>query len=437
MSNQVTSAAADSAVSMSGHVDAKSNFGARGWSIIFIEGLLIWIAAGVQVHGLNVIVPTLSQHFSIDPKTLLFWATPASWGSIVAGYLCAKLSEKVGAKATIIICLILCGLCFGLLGTWPSVEAFVILFTGICFFASGYGYVAGLSLIANWFPRKKNLALGWVTMGQTMSTALFVPILAWLFATFGVQYGFWGVSVAMLVLVLVVVMFVKNTPEEMGCSPDNMPMTAAEIEANRQAQENYVCPVTLKQLLCMKDVWLIGIASGGVFIVLVGVLSQLVPRLMAIGYELQTAIMYLSIAAFIGVPGAYAWGWIGQKLGSKMGAMFYTAWWLVSVLLNMFELNTITLWVSLVMIGFSFGGATNLTTSIVAEKFPRRSFIAAFGIIQPIQGVVRCCSFAVLAFGLTYLGGYVGAYSLLAVIAVVTIILFWLVDTTPIDDGAA
>lgn len=412
--------------------NTKSNFGARGWSIIFIEGLLIWIGAGVQVHGLNIIIPTLSSSFAIESKTLLFWATPASWGGVVAAFVLAKLCEWKGVKFTILLSLVACALCFGMMGTWTTVLGFVVLFAGVNFFGTGYGYVGGLMLIANWFPRKRNLALGWVTMGQTMSTALFVPALAWLFESFGVRSGFWGVSLAMIVLFGVVLLFVRNTPEELGCAPDNDPMSAEGIARSRVEQESYVCPLSTRQLLAMKEVWFIGIASGGVYVVLVGVLSQLVPRLMAIGYDLHTAIGYLSIAAFIGIPGSYCWGWIGQRLGSKLGIIFYSLWWLGAVVLNMFDLNPVTLWASLIMIGLSFGGATNLTTSIVAEKFPRGVFIRAFGVIQPIQGIVRCCSFAVLAFGLSYLGGYAGAYALLLVVALIDVVLFWITDLTPV-----
>lgn len=434
MSEQANTAAGGGTVDFArAPLDTRSNFGLRGWSIVVIEGLLIWIAAGVQVHGLNIMVPTLSQAFDIDKATLLFWATPASWGSVAAAFVMAKYCEKKGARRTIVVSLIVCAVCFGLLGVWGSLAAFVILFFGVNFFGTGYGYVGGLALIANWFPRKKNLALGWVTMGQTMSTALFVPSLAWLFATFGVKFGFMGVSLAMLVLVLVVALFSRNMPEEMGCSPDNVPMTAEEVARSRREQESYVCPLTTRQLLGMRDVWFMGLASGGVYVVLVGVLSQLVPRLMAMGYELNTAILYLAIAAFIGVPGAYCWGWLGQRLGTKLGLIAYSLWWLVAVVLNMFEFNPVTLWSSLVMIGLSFGGATNLTTSIVAEKFPRGAFVKAFGIVAPIQGIVRCCSFAILAFGLTYLGGYVGAYALLVVVALIDVVLFWMTDLTPVE----
>lgn len=417
-------------------VDNRSNFGRRGWSIVGIQGLLIWLAAGIQVHGLNIIVPTLSEHFGLDSTTLLFWATPASLGGVLAGWAVAKTCEWWGAKINIQVSLAAAAISFGLLGTWGTIPAFVTLFFLVNFFGSGFGYVGGLNLIANWFPRKKNLALGWVTMGQTMSTALFVPMLATFFAVFGVRNGFWAVSAILVLLMVIVGLFAKNLPEEMGATPDNMPMTAEQIAASRTAAEHYRSPYSTAQLLRMKDVWLIGLGSGGIYIVLVAVLSQLVPRMMALGYSQGEAITNMAIAAFIGVPGAYAWGWLGQKMSSRMGLIAYAAWWLVAVVVNLFATNTFMLWVSLVMIGLSFGGATNLTTSIVADKFPRGSFVKAFGIIQPMQGLVRITAYAILAWGLTNLGGYTGAYTMLAVIAVINIVLIWLVNPEPVEEPA-
>lgn len=417
--------------------NARSNFGRRGWSIILMEGIMFWVASGSNTHGLNVIIPTLSAAYGLDNNTLLFLATPATWGSVIASFVCAKYCEKKGAKSTIMTCLFACGICFGLLGTWGTATSFVILLFGVCFFSTGFAYVGGTALIANWFPRKKSLALGWCTMGQTFSAAIYVPILAWLFSVFDAQYGFWGISLLMFLMIAMVAVFARNLPEEFGCSPDNIPMTAEDIAKSRDEQEAYVCPLTTRQLLGMRDVWFMGLASGGVYVILIGVLSQLVPRLMAMGYDLHTAVLYLAIAAVVGTPGSYLWGWIGQKLGSKHALIFYSVWWIVAVVLNMFEFSSVTLWISLIMCGLSLGGATNLTTAIVVDKFPRGAFITAFGIIAPIQGIIRCCAYAVLAFGLTYFGGYFGAYALLVCVALINVILFWMTDVTPFDQATS
>lgn len=418
--------------------DTSLSFGARHWSIIGIEGLLIWLAAGVQVHGLNIMTPTLSAEYGIDNNTLLAWATPAAFGGVLGGYVVAKTCARKGAKLNIIVSLLVCGLAFGLLGAvGGTVPGFFAMFFLVNFFGSGFGYVGGLNLISNWFPKKKNLALGFVTMGQTMSTAMFVPILAWSFGIFGVKGGFWFVAAFMFVMIPIVFVFVRNYPEEYGKTPDNLPMTQAEIDASRASVAQARPSFSTKQLLKMKDVWLIALGSGGVYIMLTGMLSQMVPRQIAMGIEQGQAITNMSIAAFIGVPGAFAWGWLGQRFSSRNILLVYTSWWMVAICINtFFGLNPVTLWISLIMIGFSFGGATSLTTSIVADKFSRGDFVGAFGVIQPLQGCLRSCSFAILAFGIANLGGYTGAYSLLLGVGLTTFILFYLVKPTPISQDA-
>jgi MFS family permease len=416
------------------HLSAtKSSFGPHGWTIIFFQALMFWLAAGAVTHGLNVILPALSKTFQLDYNALLALATPASWASILAGPLCARLCEKKGPKFNIVFCLVACGLCFGLLGYWGTLTGFTVLFAGVCFFGTGFAYMGGTALIANWFIRKQGLALGWCTMGQTFSSAFFVPVLAGFFSWFGVHNGFWGVSLLMFATALLVALFAANKPEDIGCAPDNAPITAEELAERVREHKDYICPVTTGQLLRMKDVWFMGIATGGIYIMLVGVVSQIVPRLMGMGFALSTAIFYMTLSALFGTLGAYGWGWLNQKVGIKAAIMIYTLWWMVSVVINIFQYNALTLWISLLMIGFSLAGATNLSTALIATKFPRRTYIRAIGIIAPIQSIVRCFAFSILAVGLTYLGGYTGAYFLLVAVGAVTLILIWQTDVTPVE----
>lgn len=419
------------------------DFGRRGWSVIVIEGLLICVAAGTVSHGLNLITPTLSAAYGIDNNALLYAATPATLGGVIGAYVLAKTTERWGSKRNILVSLAVCALSFGLLGhVGGTVGGFFAAYFITNFFGTGYGYVGGLALVNMWFPRKKNSALGFVTMGQTMSTALYVPVLAWFIKLAGPDhpaYGFWGMSVVMLALMAVVALFVKDLPEDAGCTPDNEPMTEAEIAASRQAAASFKSPYTVGQMLKLKDIWLMAIGTGCVYIMLVGVMSQMVPRQMSIGIEQGQAVTNLAIAAFIGVPGAFVWGWLGHKLGSKRAVIIYSCWWIVSIAINAyFSLNPVTLWISLIMLGFSFGGATNLAASLVADKFPRSAFVGANAIVQPLQGIVRAFATSILAFGLQMFGGpdpanpsYTGAYTILIGVGVIGLILFGLTNTKP------
>ncbi|WLI77195.1 MFS transporter [Kosakonia sp. H02] len=411
----------------------RPDFGVQGWNVIVFQGLLFWIAAGTVTHGLNVVLPTLSGLYGLDYNTLLALATPASWASIFASPACAWLCEKRGVKFNIIFCLLACGLSFGLLGLSTSFLSFTLLFAAVSFFGTGFAYVGGTALIANWFVRKQGLALGWCTIGQTLSSAFYVPTLAALFVWLGVRYGFWGISLMMLLMAGWAWRFIANKPEDVGLAPDNQPLADDGQSSEVTASRSYISHIRIRQLLKMRDIWLIGIATGGIYIMLVGVVGQFVPRLMEMGFSQTTAIFYMTVAALIGAPGAYGWGWLNHRMGIKRTILLYVLCWIVAIVINMFAHHTLMLWLSLVMIGLCMPGATNLSTALIAAKFPRQHYIRAIAIILPIQSVVRCCAFSILAFGLAWLGGYSGAYQLLVGVGAITFVLLCCTDTRPVN----
>ena len=119
--------------------------------------------------------------------------------------------------------------------------------------------------------------------------------------------------------------------------------------------------------------------------------------------------------------------------GDTHAMLVYTVWWMAAIGLNIAN-NSTTLLLSLAMIGLALPGATNYSTAFVSTKFPRAAYIKALGIVHPVQSVVRCCAFSILAFGLAAFGGYTGAYMLLIAIGAITLVLIWLTNLTPVQE---
>lgn len=238
----------------------------------------------------------------------------------------------------------------------------------------------------------------------------------------------------MLLVALFVAKFIFNKPEDIGLLPDNEPLQHIGVSRNlpeANVREEYV-NLTRTQLLGMKDVWFMGISTGAIYIMLVGVTSQIVPRLVSTGLDVNTAIFYMSASALFGTLGAYGWGWLNHKIGIKPALLIYNLWWMAAILLNLSSSSTVLL-ISMAMIGLALPGATNYSTAFVATKFPRQAYVRALGLIHPIQSIIRCCAFSLLAFGLAYLGGYDGAYLLLVGVGGVSFILILMTNLTPVQ----
>ncbi len=138
---------------------------------------------------------------------------------------------------------------------------------------------------------------------------------------------------------------------------------------------------------------------------------------------MNSAILMLSIAAAIGFLGSYLWGWLDMVIGPKKASVGIILWYCVALVVVLLPFNTITLYLSLLMIGMGIGGVANLAASLTGSIFGRYEFGCAYGIINPIMGVVRVSAFAVLAFGLSLAGGYNSAYTIFLVLNIVAVIL--------------
>ena len=57
----------------------KSNFGAKGWLMIFVAGLMFYFYAGMCTDGLNTIVTNFANAHGVDEAAILSLTTPASW----------------------------------------------------------------------------------------------------------------------------------------------------------------------------------------------------------------------------------------------------------------------------------------------------------------------------------------------------------------------
>ena len=70
---------------------------------------------------------------------------------------------------------------------------------------------------------------------------------------------------------------------------------------------SYKSPWTIGKLLKTKEFWMLVLIFGFLFMGLVATMAQMIPRLGSLGVAPDLAILCLSIASIIGIPGSFAW----------------------------------------------------------------------------------------------------------------------------------
>lgn len=412
-----------------------SRFGKKGWNVIILVGIMLMLCSGVANDGLNITISGLAAKNAWDQGLLLQYTSYATLVSVVLILVIAKLCDKVDARKVAFICMILGGICYIWYGAAISIPQLLIAFCLANTFTYSAAWSAGGIYMAMWFPRKKGLAMGWATMGNNLATAVLVPILNVLAVSLGITK-----AILIIGIVIIVVSFwalaTKSRPEQAGASPDNIEMTEEEADLYRAEINQYVSDWTLVKLLKTKEFWGVALCLGCTFLSTVGVISQLVSRLVtSFGLAQGFAVTCMSICAVIGIVGSYIWGIIDQKVGTKKAVVIYMIWYAVAIVINLIPGGMITLWISIVMIGAAIGGNANWPVSFTSTVFGYKNFSRVYPYINLIMNLGRAIAFLVLGISLTATGSLEGAYIVFIVILVIGMFCAMLVNDKKYADA--
>ena len=177
---------------------------------------------------------------------------------------------------------------------------------------------ASMTLAANWWPKKKGLALGWATMGSNVGSAISVYLWTFIFSRFGgLKGGMLAVGVIIMVFAVITFFIFRDVPEQMGLTPDNMPMTEEEIAASRAKFEEKE-KLHIGELLKQRNFWVDAVLFGVMGMVCAGLVSQMVTGLTQVGIEYDRAVFLFFVAGLIAIAMSYLFGWLDVKIGTKM-----------------------------------------------------------------------------------------------------------------------
>lgn len=403
------------------------NFGTWGWAMIIFSMVMYFNVAGWCADGLNIFTTAFGERHGWDPSKLLTLATPGGLIGVAGSIIFGQIIVKKGTRFVITLCLALAALSIICFGRITTLTEFAIAYAFISFFSVGF-FIAPNVLITSWFPSKKGFVLGITTIGLPAATALFVPLIAFMFSAFGIPNATTIYGIIMIVLAVIAFFLVKDFPEQVGCFPDNEKIPDEEVQQNLKEMESYVSPFTLRILLKDREMWLISLGFGCLWMVTVGIVVQMVPRLMEIGFEQNKAIIFLSLAALCAVPGSLIWGWLDQRLGTRSASMIYALWYILALIMLIVQTsNTVITFLTVVSVGIGIGGIGNLIASVVGTVYGRWDYAAANRIIFPILGSVRTLCFPVIGAALALTKSYSGAYAVFIAVNVIGLILIFFI----------
>ncbi len=403
-----------------------SRFGKMGWFMIVYIAVLLFLAGFMVGDGFNILLPTFGDNGLMIPELLKF-VTVGQMIALVYGVFTIFIIRKIGPRMMSTLSLIIMGVIAIFWGRSDGTGQWAVCYIIIQCCVQMITANASMTLAANWWPKKKGLALGWATMGSNVGSAISVYLWTYIFSRFGgLRGGMLAVGVIIMAFAAITFFIYRDAPEQMGLTPDNMPMTKEELEASREKFEEKE-KLHLGELLKQRNFWIDAILFGVMGMCCAGLVSQLVTGLTQVGVAYDRAVFLFFIAGLIAIAMSYLFGWLDVKIGTKMATFLLgICVALGSACLVGTQSFEVLVYPACILIAGGIGGYVNLMPSMCGSIFGRKRFVEAYGIATLITGLIRSTIFTIMSVTLVKAGSYLPAYKLMIVLALISAFMVFL-----------
>jgi len=298
--------------------------------VLFLSAFLAFLTRLAPAVAL----PNLQVTFGLTTAELSLLTALYLWPFALMQPAAGLLTDRLGPRRSVTIFLIIAGLGQLLLALAPSFASALLGRAGTGIGASIL-YVAAAKIMARWFRRREfgTLTGAWTSVANLGGIAAAAPLAA-LLSFVGWRITFGAAGVAIFATALLVFVFVRDSPAELGwpalIDPDE-PIQSAEATRPRPFLES------LRIVLREPNTWLL----GGYAFLLFGTMTMMqglwaVPYLMDInGYTQQEAANILTLWAVGLIVGCTLWGYVADRVLKTRkgvictGAVVYAFLWIL------------------------------------------------------------------------------------------------------------
>lgn len=409
----------------------KNNFGVRGW-ILIVACIMLSYVSIITTVGLNVIVPKFSEIYGWNVNEMMSFSKYAGFITAIFCIAFAIIISKFEvAKVLTLITTIATLIAFILMGQVKEISQFhflyIVLFVGIAG-ASCYGMPI---LLGNWFPKKKGIVFGMVTIGSNVGTMTLPLLLSLCWEKLGAKLGFMIFSIVIMIPILLIAFFIKSKPEYQGCYPDNDNTVKIEDTEKEKKKENIIVktsPFTFLKLLKTKQLWSIVIGNSLIQIIYMGVVSNVYIVNESFGNSPLRAIGFLSIGSIIAIPSSIILGVIDTKFGSKIASVIVSVVCTIALIISMFHGQPWVLIPGTMAFGFFIGAFNNIVCSMTISVFGRYDFKNAISLVQILLSIVRPIGIAIMSEGYVLTGNYDTGLRIFLCLSILAVIVMVAID---------
>ena len=329
--------------------------------------------------------------------------------------------------------MLLVGCGFVALGFVSNFRQFIAVFLLMSIGSSLSGFMSLMTIIVNWFERRRSRAMAMVGLGMSIG-GLLIPLLAWLLVNYGWRPVAIGSGFLYLLAAWPLGRVMVSEPEEMGLRPDGerAPAEDSTVDPAAAASEAAQKKLLARGVLRSKEFWLISIGHSNALAIVGAVTVHFVIFAReTIGLSVTSAATLLTLITVCQMVGQAVGGFVGDRYDKRWlaaGGMLLHA--IAMALLTLARSSEFVI-IAAVLHGFAWGLRGPLMSAMRADYFGRKAFAMVMGYSSLVLMVGAVLGPLVVGLLADSTGEYGLAFGVLAAIGILGVAAFMLLPPAP------
>jgi MFS family permease len=407
-----------------------------GWKLLCVFWLIIVLNFTFPTFGTSVVNTYMAKAMHWN-RTELGWAF--SVFSLMAGLpgpLVGKSINKWGIRVTLILGTLLSS--FGALLMALVVRSVfgVIIVFGLIVGAgvATAGTIAPQVGMARWFHKKRARAISLVLTASAVGGCIAVPTLNWIIARSGGDWraAWWCMSAMSFVAALVAAIFVKESPAQMGQTPDNDPLadSSAPADARVSRTRSGVYKTredwTLGEALTSRTLWLLVPTYLGFFMGFFIYIAHGVSHLEGLGYAPGAAAKSIFVIMSSSLIGTFAVGLLGDHIEPRLISAVAVCLYGSGTLLAIHAVTPAVMYSYAILMGTGFGAAFTCMQTILSNYYGVKVYPALLGVVFPMGTILGAVGPVTAGYFYDRYGTYSQVFSIVGALCFVSAVLYLL-----------
>lgn len=384
---------------------------------------------------MNWILPGLESNFGWNQTQIATYSTLLRYIGMVFGFIYGTIIVRKGVRGVNLYGFWASAACYFAIGYVQTLNQYLLL-TAISGITMGAILASQFIYVSNWFTHGKGKIMGIVTIAYPVSSATFTAI-----ATYTLDTAGWctlnvGAGIFMLVIGIGFFLFAPSSPESVGLTIPSVvskELRDARPPHTSDSEEMW----SLKRIATNRRVWTATIGWMLVPLCLSSLLGQFIVVVVAAGIPINTALLYLSVVAVLGIPISYLWGWVDDKIGSENCCIAISGIACIGLVGMAFGAkNIMGFYIAIFAIACCTGGMPNLQPSVFVTIVGRKQFPNVSRYSNIFINLTTPLALSIIPVLYAIFGNYQSVFLAVTPLAVISLIMFILSKPTKAEREA-